>query len=74
MMFALRNHNEEVVPRVPNASEIINLRFVRFSYSTSQEMPWSETIRKMTCAYITLQLFFLTPSLQTTEYNEIKFS
>ena len=77
-MFALRNHNEEIVPCVPNkkwnASEMINLRFVQFSYSTSQEMPWSETIRKMTYAYITLQLFSRTPSLQTTEYIEIKFS
>ena len=79
-MFVLRNNNEEVVPCVPirirkwNASKIINLHFVPFSYSTSQQMSRSETIRKITYAYITLQLFSRTSSLRTTECIEIKFS
>ena len=79
MMFALRNNNQEVVPCVPNKRMkcFRNYKppFVRFSYSTSQQMSWSETIRKITYTYITLQFFFLELFLlQTTECIEIKFS
>ena len=74
-MFAQRNRNEEVVPRVPyTKNEILNLRIVQFSYSTSQQMSWSETVLKMTYAYRTLQLFSIASSSQTTECIEIKLS
>ena len=50
------------------------LRFVQISYSTSQQMSLSETVRKMTYSYITLQLFSRTCSFKTTECIEIKRS
>ena len=41
------------------------LPFCPISFSTSQQMSWSEAVRKMTYAYITVQSFSRTCSLQT---------